>query len=471
MLAADSAFDLDAVLTPQELKRRLEGRDPATCERLVHDQQLALERLEREIVSLAASIDVASHRLLTFVRRFDESEGWRRAGMLSCAHWLAWRLAIDLGTAREKVRVARALGGLPALDGALRSSQISYSQARALSRVASPANEQQLLACAAGQSGADLERLGRQLRRTGAAPASPLEEQRWVRQRVTDAGLVRIQVQLPPEEAAVVWKALEAAQRLAASRGSSEDVAPQDAPAGVSAEAPPRFGKADALLAVAGSFLAQREHPARTPGRYEVLVLVDRETLRAGSSRGGEPAAASPAEPLPRRCELEDGTPLAPETARRIACDAACVEVVTDAQGTPLDMGRRSRTVPAPLQRALRLRDRGCRWPGCSNAIFVDSHHIEHWRDLGETKLENLLLLCGPHHKLAHEGGFRVRLEAGQPVFLTPAGDRVDAVPARPRVSIGTPCVAPTLCAKATADAALAKPSERSATDLGARGS
>lgn len=102
MLAADSAFDLDAVLTPQELKRRLEGRDPATCERLVHDQQLALERLEREIVSLAASIDVASHRLLTFVRRFDESEGWRRAGMLSCAHWLAWRLAIDLGTAREK---------------------------------------------------------------------------------------------------------------------------------------------------------------------------------------------------------------------------------------------------------------------------------------------------------------------------------------------------------------------------------
>lgn len=236
-----------------------------------------------------------------------------------------------------------------------------------------------------------------------------------------------------------MWKALEAAQRLASSRDAREDAAPpappQD-PADVPAEAPPRFGRADALLAVAGSFLAQREHPARTPGRYEVLVVVDRETLRAGSSQQSEPAGAPQPELPPRRCELEDGTPLAPETARRLACDAACVEVVTDAQGTLLDMGRRTRTISPPLQRALRVRDRGCRWPGCRNAIFVDGHHLQHWADEGETKLENLLLLCAAHHKLVHEGGFRVQLEAGQPVFLTPAGDRVDAVPPRLAASL-----------------------------------
>src|SRR5512140_1520644 len=97
------------------------------------------ERLGDEIGRMAAQIDAATHRLLTCIRRFDESGEWARQGATSCAHWLNWRIGLDDGAAREKVRVARALGGLPRIDDALRRGVISYSKVRAMTRVATPA--------------------------------------------------------------------------------------------------------------------------------------------------------------------------------------------------------------------------------------------------------------------------------------------------------------------------------------------
>ncbi len=96
-------------------------------------------------------------------------------------------------------------------------------------------------------------------------------------------------------------------------------------------------------------------------------------------------------------CELEDGSALSPETARRIACDASIVR-----------NGRKSRTIPPALRRALRARDRGCRFPGCENRRFLDAHHVQHWARGGETTADNLLLLCRRHHRLVHEGGWHV---------------------------------------------------------------
>lgn len=108
----------------------------------------------------------------------------------------------------------------------------------------------------------------------------------------------------------------------------------------------------------------------------------------------------------PARCELADGAPLAKDTARRITCASALIPVVDDEQGEPLNVGRRTRAI----RRALRLRDDGCRFPGCTHKRFVDAHHITHWADGGETKLNNLVELCKRHHRWLHEGGFEIEM-------------------------------------------------------------
>jgi hypothetical protein len=103
---------------------------------------------------------------------------------------------------------------------------------------------------------------------------------------------------------------------------------------------------------------------------------------------------------------IEDGPHVTAVTSRRIACDSTIVPIKEDKNGEPLSIGRRSRTIPPPMRRALRVRDKGCRFPGCTNTRFVDGHHIEHWADGGETSLNNLVMLCRHHHHLVHEGGF-----------------------------------------------------------------
>jgi hypothetical protein len=125
--------------------------------------------------------------------------------------------------------------------------------------------------------------------------------------------------------------------------------------------------------------------------RYHVVVHVDAETL----AEDGDGAA------------LEDGPAVAAETGRRLSCDASLV-AVSERNGKPLGVGRKTRTVPPTLRRALTARDRGCRFPGCENHRFVDAHHIQHWARGGDTALKNLVLLCRRHHRLVHEGGYSI---------------------------------------------------------------
>src|SRR3954452_24188356 len=127
------------------------------------------EAIGDEIARTAAHLDAATHRLLTCIRAFDAAEEWGRQGALSCAHWLTGRLRLDPVTAREKVRVARALGKLPHIDDALRRGIVSYSQVRALTRVATAENDERLLMAAQFTTGAQLDRICRGLRRTVVA--------------------------------------------------------------------------------------------------------------------------------------------------------------------------------------------------------------------------------------------------------------------------------------------------------------
>jgi len=336
------------------------------------------DQLGDEIAELAAHLDAATHRLLTLIRRFDEAGGWADQGALTCAHWLSWRIGLDLGAAREHVRVARALADLPLVDEALRQGQVSYSKVRALTRVATPGTEATLLEMAQSSTASQLERICRGYRRAqrNAAGERPEDEadRRWVRVRDTDDGLVRIDVQLRPDEAAVVRRALEAAMQ----RG------------GVSAETPPAtLRRADALVAVAEQYLAGGTTSAAPP--VEVVMHVDAATLDEPDSGG----------------TLDDGTALAPATTERLLCDASVVEIVEDFRGNVLDVGRRRRTIPTLLRRALRLRDRGCRFPGCTNRV-VDGHHVVPWARGGSTSLRNLCSLCRRHHTYVHEFGFRL---------------------------------------------------------------
>ncbi|MCB1704334.1 MAG: DUF222 domain-containing protein [Halioglobus sp.] len=191
-----------------------------------------LSTLEDEITELAAHINAATYRLLTLIREYDERQGWGGGGLKSCAHWLNWKCGINLGAAREKVRVAHALQHLPHISAALRNGRISFSKVRAITRVA-----------------------------------------------------------------------------------------------------------------------------------------------------------------------------------------------------TALDIGRRTRSIPPAIRRALDRRDGGCRFPGCTTRHSVDAHHVQHWADGGETRLDNLLLLCRHHHRLVHEGGYGLTIESNEPVFTAPNGKPVPQGP------------------------------------------
>ena len=175
--------------------------------------------------------------------------------------------------------------------------------------------------------------------------------------------------------------------------------------------------------------------PDRSP--VELVVTVSAETLRHAPG-AADPSSESRSEPGPEPLHAGccvDGTALSPVVVRRLACDAGIVHLVEDSAGAPLSVGRKTRTIPGAMKRALLQRDRGCRFPGCTNRLFVDGHHIEHWADGGETKIGNLVSLCNHHHRFVHEYKYTVTLRDKTDVeFLDPEGRVVIAAPkpARP---------------------------------------
>jgi hypothetical protein len=388
-----------------------------------------VDRLADEIAELSAHLDAATHRLLELIRRFDAGSGWYTHGCLSCAQWLSWRIGLDLCAARAKVRVARALGPLPRIDDAFRHGRISYSKVRALTRVATPENEASLLGMARSSTAAQLEKICRGYRRalnglTGKLPCDDAD-QRWVSDRSTDSGMIRIEAQLLPDEAALVLKAIEAARERAwkARRVSAESRGEADGAAGSPGVAARRgmLHRADALVQIAEDFLDSSTAEANGPP-VEIVVHVEADSL-------ADPASTEVG-------TLEDGTSIPRATIDRLTCDASVVRVVEDSCGSPLDVGRRRRTVPTALRRALRLRDKGCRFPGCTNTR-VDSHHVFPWSHGGETKLANLVSTCRKHHRYVHELGFRVEPRPdGSFAFFAPAGWEVKPAPCPPPVHL-----------------------------------
>ena len=379
--------------------------------------RLSTPDLAAQITTLAGHLNAANARFLALLGEFDRRRGWAEWGVKSCAHWLNWKCGLDLGAAREKVRVARALEDLPSMAAAMSEGRISYAKVRAMTRVAVASNEAYLLNVALCGTASHVEDVVRGYRR--ALDAAELtreavqqrEQHLWF--HTEPDGSMSIRGRVPAEVGALFRKALEAA------------VDSLPIPENVSAETfseseellRSRKRRVEALAVLAEGFLATGPKDLSGADRQQIVVHVDEETFRHRCAG---------------RCELEQGPSIAAETARRLACDSSVVRIVENGKGEPLDVGRKTRTIPPAIRRALSARDRGCRFPGCCFKRYVDGHHVKHWAEGGETKLSNLVTLCRFHHRLVHEGGAVIQvLDDGGFRFVKPDGEVFDS-PALP---------------------------------------
>ena len=197
-----------------------------------------LERMGDAIAELSAHLDAASARLLDLIRDFDARGGWNN-GFRSCAEWLSWRVGLDLGAAREKVRVARALATLPRLAQALARGELSYAKVRALTRVATPDTEERLLAIGRAGTAEHVERIVRGWRHMDRKAEKDEARRQHARRALhvypNDDGTTTIRGRLSPEAGAILLKALTAARQALYSQKAS---APDAEPTNVSAETP-----------------------------------------------------------------------------------------------------------------------------------------------------------------------------------------------------------------------------------------
>ena len=335
-------------------------------------------RLGQEITQLCGYIAAATCHFLNLVREFDAHRYWEDQGFKSCAEWLNFHCGLGPGAAREYLRVADALANLPKVSEAFSAGKLSYSKVRAITRVATPENEDFLMMVARHGTASHVERLVSQYRRAEKLRHPDASYDIYLAREVTchydDDGCLVLKARVPAEQGEVIVKALESAM---------------DAAFDPEANTPVAARRADALAEVSETFLNHPENAGSTADRYQVVMHVD----------AGRPGGA----------HLENGPCVSAETSRRIACDCSMTIVKEDTSGDLLSIGRRSRTIPPAMRRALKSRDGGCRFPGCNSHKFCDGHHIRHWASGGETSLDNLVLLCRFHHRLVHEGGFDCR--------------------------------------------------------------
>jgi len=298
---------------------------------------LSLRELAARITELAGHLNAAQYRWLSLIAEFDRRQGWSDGATQSCAHWLNWQCGIDLGAAREKVRVAHALEKLPRIAAAMARGELSYSKTRALTRVACEKTEEYFLNIALHGTAAHVEKLVRCYRRAKESEELSREGQQQATRKVSyfydEDGSLVLKARLPAEIGALVIKALDVAVNDPAVKDASAEMPPRQVTCGAVvtvSEERLSFGarRADALGRIAESFLQHGAEALSGGDRQQIVVHIDADTLHEGCAG---------------RCELEDGPSLPVETVRRLACDASIVSVLEDAQGEPLNVGRNYR--------------------------------------------------------------------------------------------------------------------------------
>jgi hypothetical protein len=446
---------------------------------------LPLEHLEARICELAGHLAAGTCRFLELVADFDARNGWASWQMPSCAAWLSWKCQLAPGTAREQVRVARALRDLPVTRGEFAAGRFSYAKVRALTRIATPDTERDLVEMATPMTAGQLERFARahgQVSRGEQDGRRPAVRDRKVTWRYDETG-ISLTIALPPAEGALVLQSLRAwvgdldhphdphhgHDEPPSTR--EEMLRERDAADGIDWDADHRpWGRervpgedlADAIVGICGGYLSGRAAAADNPDNYQVIIhagaaaitaepepaIPRPQAARVSAETPSQAALAALKETVPQlafpethpawpgRCHVEDGQAIDPAVLRMIACDATISAIVHDAAGNVLDVGRRSRKASAALRRAVRERDRyRCRFPGCESRR-VDLHHVKFWANGGQTNLENLICLCKRHHSLVHDKGVIIAVTPDGFTFYLRDGRLIPNAPPLPG---GTP--------------------------------
>lgn len=382
-------------------------------------ETLSDDQLADGILTWSGRIAAGEARLLLLIAEFDRREAWGGHGLLSCAHWLSWRTSLSPAAAREKVRVARALTDLPLLQEAFEAGRLSYSQVRAVTRVATPEDQERWLDAARCSTAGQLERVVRGVRRARKVDEDAADPERaaWRMQAsktYDDDGNAVYRLVLPAEQAAVLDAALEAVrvelERRAPAGASAEASSPQQADADASAEAssphPPPL--ADVFVAMAQTVLAGASPTAARKARAQLTAQID---------------------PLTGWGRLRDGELLPPTSLRQVLTTLpgrgglVRLRPVSEADLRRFDLGRTQRLPSIALRELLGTFDgQRCRFPGCTRRRRLHAHHVRSWRDGGRTDLDNLVLVCARHHTLVHQHGFVLTLQPDRRLTVATAG-------------------------------------------------
>jgi Domain of unknown function (DUF222)/HNH endonuclease len=370
-------------------------------------KSLSDQELEAHFSEIHRAAEILEAERLRCLPEIERRQAFRRDGHLSTASWLAARFKVARGVASEQVRMAGALQAMPHARDALASGEVSTSSLRVLAsaREAHPeafaGDEARLVEAARALPVRQLEQTVADWRlKQDERDAKREAEQLWRRRRLrcsrTLHGMVRMDGEFDPETGESVLTALRAHQDAEARCGGKGD------------HRTPDQRMADALGEICRRFLDRGNRPVVGGERPHLTVTVDLEALE-GRGDGGS--------------RFDHTGPVGAEIVRRLGCDASVTRMVTRGRSEPLDVGRQTPVVSAAMRRALVVRDGGCVFPGCGRPPpWTDAHHVLHWARGGRTALSNLVLLCRPHHRVVHEGGFGLDMVEGRPVFRRPDG-------------------------------------------------
>lgn len=390
---------------------RRERREPAS-------NLAEAEALGARVMAAAADLACQEAAFLRLVGEFDSLDGYAWwTGVKSTVHWLSWACSISSNTARDYVRVARALRRMPRTSAAFAAGELTYSKVREMTRLvdrAEPVIEDAAQAGDDQQTHVDEEGLitlaractASQLSRTLSAyrAAEGTSRLRRSRQKVSwvtdDDGNVRLTAVLPPEVGGTVIAAIRAALDVDATPDPKPgDERPDDRRPGQShddADSELRErSKVEALQEIADHYLASRPEDRSGEDRTMVVVEVNAETLRDAENTSAEVISQS--------CRVRGVAAVEPSTARMALCDSPILGVLISEAGEPLAVGREHRLVTRGQRRALMVRDGCCQFPGCTQTRRLKAHHRISWLSGGATDLDNLILLCQWHHTRVHE--------------------------------------------------------------------
>lgn len=389
----------------------------------------AADALAGRICAVASVAAQSECQLLELIGEFDAGDAVRWwDGVKSLAHWLSWACSMSPGTAREHVRVARALRRMPTIRQAFSEGRLSYSKVREVTRVVDTVDDAQLCELALTATAAQLAKTVSGYR-TAAGSRSRQQRERGLTWTERETGTIDLRLRLPKEEAAVLLAAIAAAQDQFGSPPPRRSTSASEP--GTGADTPtdtaPAYTSADAIVDVARGFLQTAPEDRSGEDRTLVVVHVGLDELSGGSGNaGGEPVGdvpagtSSPSQPaskpspstpsLEPTCQLEGLGGVEAETARKLACDSDLLGAILDRHRDVLALGRSHRLVTRALRRALMIRDQGrCQFTGCHQSRHLKAHHLIHWTDGGPTDLDNLVLLCQFHHTAVHEGAMTIR--------------------------------------------------------------